>query len=174
MEQKHLIQALLNGNRKAQEDLYKEFRSLWFTICLRYCSNEADALDALQNGLIQIYSNISKFDIDKGSLKSWTCKIIVNACLMHLRQKTVFQTELAEGNAVQSEDETPIEKMSAQELVQLVQALPVGYRTVFNLYVMEGMSHDEIAEELGITKGTSKSQLFKARKLLQNQLEVMI
>lgn len=176
MNEIQIIEGVKKSNREAQTELFRLYRSHWYMICMRYNKNSNDALDALQNGLIKIYSKINLFDSNKGNFKNWSSKVMINENLMYLRSKnqsfTVeYNTEI---NQVENEDETPLDMLSTQELIKLIQLLPNGYRIVFNMYVMEGYSHTEIAEQLGITVGTSKSQLFKARKMLQQQLEVMI
>jgi RNA polymerase sigma factor (sigma-70 family) len=164
------------NNRKAQAQLYDEFGSLWYSICLRYNNNDEDAQDALQNALIKIYTKIKQFDPEKGSFKSWSARIVVNENLMLLRKnKTNFvkaPDELSHELTDNSLLATDI--LSAGELTRLIQSLPEGYRMVFNLYVIEGYSHEEIAEKLGISQGTSKSQLYKAKQKLKQKLEVLI
>ena len=132
--------------------------------------------DALQNGLIQIFKKYDQYDSDKGSFKSWSSKVMVNENLLLIRRnKSIFAfDELS--NCVDHSDngEGAIERMSMEELTLLIQKLPDGYRSVFNLYVIEGYSHKEISEMLGISIGTSKSQLFKARKILQNEIELVL
>lgn len=176
MSEEQIIHGVKQGDRDAQTALFTQYRSHWYMICLRYNKDANDALDALQNGLIKIYTKMHMFDLSKGSFKAWSSQVIVNENLMFLRKRTQsFKVEdISEINQIEQEGETPIDMLSAEELTKLVQLLPDGYRVVFNMYVMEGYSHAEIAEELGISSGTSKSQLFKARKLLQQRLEVLI
>jgi len=161
------------NNREAQEQLYTIFKKSWFMICLRYNRNRADALDALQNALVNIYSKIHQFDAKKGSFKSWSSRIVANESLMLLRKKvSSFEVQsLPEEFELIDKSETPIDKLSAKELTLLIQKLPDGYRTVFNLYVMEGKNHSEISTLLNISEGTSKSQLYKARKFLRQKID---
>lgn len=174
---KHLIKQCIRGNRKAQQELYNEHASAWYTICLRYMKNRNDANDALQNALVKIYSKLDSFDPAYGSFGAWTARIVVNESLMLLRKNTnlrsfhVFDEDYLEGI---SDEDTPIDVLSAEELVNMIQKLPDGYRVIFNMNVIEGYTHREIAEKLNISEGTSKSQLFKAKKFLKNQLEVII
>ena len=176
MTEKQLVKGLINGDRRAQSYCYEHYKSGWYMICLRYQNNSATALDSLQNALIKIFSKTSQFNPDKGSFKSWSSRIVVNENLMELRKKSnqVFVEDIQESYDLFDESESPVEMLSAQELTKLIQQLPDGYRTIFNMYVVEGYSHIEISKQLGISAGTSKSQLFKARKLLQQQLEVLI
>lgn len=171
-----LIKKARKRDRKAQAQLYEQFGSLWYSISLRYNADEDDARDALQNALIKIYSNIKQFDPDRGSFKSWSSRIVVNENLMFLRKQKRKFTQAPEELSYElpDEDQSAMDILSAKELTRMIQSLPDGYRSVFNLYVIEGFSHEEIAEQLGISPGTSKSQLFKAKKYLRQKLEVLI
>ena len=176
MQIKELISQAKKQNSKAQMELYKTFKSYWYTICLRYNRNGFDADDCLQNALINIFSKLNQFDQDRGDFKSWSAQIVVNDNLMFLRKKKQnFQTfDLEDEKHVVEPVSEESSVISSENLTKLIQALPDGYRTVFNLYVIEGYTHAEISEILEISIGTSKSQLSKARKLLQHQLEVVI
>jgi len=171
-----IIARAKNKDRKAQGMLYAEFNVKWFMISLRYCSNRADASDVLQNALVKIFLKLDQFDSVRGNFSSWSSKIVVNESLMFLRQRSnAFKNvEVNDELLAFNENESPIDILSAEELTSLIQKLPDGYRTVFNLYVIEGYNHNEIADLLKITSGTSKSQLSKARKLLQQKLEVIL
>lgn len=173
MEDKNIIKQVRQNKRGAQKLLYEKYKRQWYTICLRYHRDSHDAADVLQNALIKIYTKIDSYDEKKGSFSAWSSKIIANESLMFLRKrKNLFSTDSIENaNGLSDDNETPIDKLSCQELTKYIQALPIGYRTVFNLYVMEGYTHPEISNLLDITVGTSKSQLYKARKLLQRKIE---
>jgi len=173
MNDEKIINEVKKNNRKAQEQLYTKYKTFWFMICLRYHKNRADALDALQNALVNIFSKIHQFDEKKGSFNAWSSRIVVNENLMLLRKKvSSFDMEsISDKFEVRDHGETPVDKLCAKELTLLIQELPEGYRAVFNLYVMEGKNHNEIATLLNISKGTSKSQLYKARKFLQRKIE---
>ena len=175
MESQYIREAKKQKPR-AQTALYELYKRYWFAICLRYQGSRQDAEDCLQNSLIKIFSNIKQFDSAKGEFKSWSAQIIVNENLMFLRsaQRTeelnetnhnIFSDELAEEEGI---------GISAEQLTRLMQKLPVGYRTVFNLYVMEGYTHKEIGEILNISSGSSKSQLAKARRMLRRHMEVLV
>lgn len=157
-------------------ELYKEYRQHWYLICLRYQRSSTQADDALQNGLMQIFKNYDQFDQEKGSFKSWSSKIMVNENLLLIRRnKSIFAfDDLSNCAEFADASEGAIERMSMEELVLLIQKLPDGYRSVFNLYVIEGYSHKEISEMLNISVGTSKSQLFKAKKILKTEIEVVL
>jgi len=176
MSEAELISRVKKGQPKAQTLLYHKYRTLWFAMCLRYSKNRDDALDALQNALIKILSNLHQFDRDKGSFKSWSTKIVINENLMLLRKKNlqleVIDSRLEDMEAYSIENSES--SFSKKELIQIIQALPNGYRAVFNLYVMEGYSHQEIADILSISIGTSKSQLSKAKKMLRAKLGLLI
>lgn len=165
-----IIQQCISGKRKAQRELYDKYRSVWFTVCLRYLNQRQDALDALQNSLVKIYSNLKSFDQTKGKFTTWSSRIVVNECLMLIRKRTKVKAPGEELLSFPASMPSAVEQLSAKEIVRLVQGLPDGYRTVFNLYAIEGYKHHEIAEMLGISVGASKSQLHKARKLLQNHI----
>lgn len=176
MSENQIILAARKNDHNAQTQLYYKYKTVWYMICLRYNNCEADALDVLQNALINIFSKLKQFDNQKGNFKSWSCKIVVNENLMFLRKKvSSFKVGFLEEHLhVQDRNETAIDMLSSEELIKMIQKLPEGYRAVFNLYVLEGYSHKEISKILGINIGTSKSQLYKAKKLLQHKLEVLI
>jgi len=176
MQIKHLITKAKKRDAAAQRALYAHFKAYWYAICLRYNRNTFDADDCLQNSLINIFSKLDQFDVNKGDFKSWSAQVVVNDNLMFLRKKKnnfeAFDLEMDIADVSKVTEESSI--ISSENLTKLIQALPDGYRTVFNLYVLEGYTHNEIASILNISIGTSKSQLSKARKLLQHQLEAVI
>ena len=177
MNETEILNGVRRKERSAQTALFNLYKTHWYMICLRYNRDQDEAKDALQNGLIKIYSQIAKFDPAKGNFKSWSSKILVNENLMLIRKRReIFSIDqIAESDYLtEQEEEAETERLSSEELTQLIQKLPDGYRVVFNMYVMEGYTHNEIASTLNISVGTSKSQLFKAKKLLQQQLEVLI
>lgn len=161
----HLLDLCRKGDRKAQQTLYQRMAPVLMGICRRYLTRGEEAEEALGNAFIKIFTKLHTFD-GEGSFEGWMKRITVRECLSYLRSgKHVFDQDW-EGDIAapaQGSDE-------AAHLLGLVQALPTGYRTVFNLYAIEGYNHAEIAEMLGISSGTSKSQLSKARKMLQEQL----
>ena len=171
-----LVQACMRSDRKAQKALYEKYKKSWFMCCLRYADNKMDAEDMLQNAVIAIFSSLKTYDANKAPFSTWAYKVVVNAALQHIRKwrKNDYLTESeASANNYPDQTETIYDKMSARELMDMVQRLPTGYRVVFNLYVMEGYKHHEIAEKLGISISTSKTQLFKARQMLKKQLELL-
>ena len=147
-----------------------------FALCVRYCRNREEAEDVLQNGFITVFKNIGNFRGD-GSFEGWIRKIIVNTALMHLRSKKnelSFSDVEDLGKAHPESQFDTASQINANELKKMLERLPEGYRLVFNLFAIEGYSHKEIAEMLGINEGTSKSQLSKARNYLQEMLKKMM
>lgn len=176
MTEKQLIKKAKKNSRQAQTELYEQYSRYWFSICLRYNSDRNMAADILQESIIKIFSKMKQFDDSKGEFKSWSSRIVVNENLMFIRKKSSFiqEQELNDDLLVYDVNESPIDKLGAEELTTLISSLPIGYRNVFNLYVIDGYNHKEISEMLAISEGTSKSQLHKARNLLKRKLEVVI
>jgi RNA polymerase sigma factor (sigma-70 family) len=172
VEELRIIKRSIKGVKSAQRELYEQYRQTWYVICLRYAACDQDAHDMLQNALVKIYSNLKSYDSNKGSFKAWSSAIVVNECLMFLRKSKgiMMMREEYVQNVILTAPSTAVHKMAAEEIMTMVRALPDGYRAVFNLYGIEGYSHKEIAELLGISVGTSKSQLHKARKMLQDMI----
>jgi RNA polymerase sigma-70 factor (ECF subfamily) len=169
--EKRLIEGCLSGDVKVQESFYHRYADTMYAICLRYSSNQDEAKDFLQAGFIKIFNNLSRFRFT-GSLEGWMKRIMVNNALEALRKKMRF-SQMDSIDDIQPAIHGVSENMHGLEVNDIliqISKLPVGYRTVFNLYVMEGYSHKEISEELGINIGTSKSQLSKARTMLQHKL----
>jgi RNA polymerase sigma-70 factor (ECF subfamily) len=160
-----LLEKCRKGDRKAQHDLYQRMAPVLMGICRRYLTRGEEAEEALANSFIKIFTRLDSFQ-NEGSFEGWMKRVTVRECLTYLRsRKNPFDQDW-EGDL----PSPPTSTDEATHLMMLVQALPTGYRTVFNLYAIEGYSHAEIAEMLDINVGTSKSQLSKARKLLQEQL----
>ncbi len=166
-----LIRDLKKKKSKAQHLVFQQYGDYLYRICFRYMGNRDDAQDSLSKGFLNILTKISETNIsDEKVLKAWMKKVIINQCLMELRKRKLFFLEL---ELIEEIEESPIyadSKIIEADLVRMVFNLPTGYRTVFSLYVIEGYKHDEIAEKLGITVGTSKSQLRKARLQLQTMI----
>lgn len=172
LTEKELIHSCIKGNRNSQRLLYEQYSGKLFALCLRYAKDRTDAEDFLQEGFIKIYTNLGQYKFE-GSFEGWMRRIMVTTALQHLRKdKQNPEYELPEKHLALADDKDDvIDKLSADELVAQIQLLPTGYRTVFNLYVLEEFSHKEIAAELGISEGTSKSQLARARLLLQKMVK---
>lgn len=144
-----------------------------YGVCLRYAGNVEDANDLLQEGFIKVYINLSKFR-SEGSFEGWIRKIFVNTSIEHFRRKTqLYNITEAQENTIEDADINALNKLAVKDIIQLINELSPGYKTVFNLYVVEGYSHKEIAAMLGITIGTSKSQLARAKSVLKKSLEAI-
>lgn len=168
-----LVQGCKDRIPAAQSALYKQYGKSLLILCLRYVSNEEDAKELLTDSFIAAFNNFSKFEYKgEGSVQAWLKRIAINQCLMHLRKNKMRFEEIKDTHdEQQSSNENVMEQMSAREILLLIHNLPPGYRAVFNLYVFEELPHKEIAELLQISESTSKSQLYKARQLLQKQLQ---
>lgn len=169
MTEAELITGCQQADAKAQKLLYKRFASQMYGVCMRYLKNEMDAEDALLNGFMKIYKNIDRFEA-KGSFEGWVRRIMVNEALAFLRKKEPLHMGIDDSHIQVAGSGTADQDLAEGELLELLRTLPAGYRAVFNLYAIEGYGHKEIAEMLGITEGTSKSQLSKARAMLQRRL----
>lgn len=171
-----LIKKSKRNNSVAQRALYEKYRVKWFMICLRYAPDRDEAEDMMQEGLISIFKEIKQYDPGKASFSAWSNKIMVNAALQHLRKwkKLKFNQNIDEYDMEIPIQEEAYSKIGAKELTEMVQQLPDGYRTIFNLYVMEGYKHREIAEMLSISENTSKTQLLKAKNMLRDRLEKVL
>lgn len=169
-----LIERCLAGDRAAQKAFYERFSPLMFAVCRRYLRQREDAEEALVNGLFKALTRLSDYQF-AGSFEGWVRKIIVNEALMLLRKRQPLVFPGDEMQVPDSPDSFSIEAdISAREILALLDQLPTGYRTVFNLYVLEGFKHHEIAEQLGISINTSKSQLALAREKLKKLLSGMM
>lgn len=141
-----------------------------YAVCLRYSSNSDDARDLLQEGFIKVFRNLEKFR-HEGSFEGWMRRVFVNTSIEHFRKKVHINT-ISEKDEAGIEDASwnALDSLAEKDVVELIRNLSPGYRTVFNMYVVEGYSHKEIAEMLGITEGTSKSQLARAKAILQKKV----
>ncbi|WP_232825632.1 RNA polymerase sigma factor [Algoriphagus litoralis] len=167
MEDKIINQAK-KGNQKAQRELYDRFGRRMYALCLRYVRIQEDAEEILSNGFVKAFDSLSSFENrESKSFESWLKRILVNECLMFLRKQNKAPMMIESDENIETTGETVIEKLSADELFTLILKLPEGYRTVFNLFEIEGYSHPEIADKLGISVGTSKSQLSKAKAAMK-------
>ncbi|MDT8346731.1 MAG: sigma-70 family RNA polymerase sigma factor [Flavobacteriaceae bacterium] len=163
-----LVHSAQQNKATAQYALFKKFAPGMKAVAFRYVKDEHQAEDLLQNAFIKCFKQLKHFEF-KGSFEAWLRKIVVNECLDFLRTKKHIQFEDAQLESLQ-EFYNPLENLHAREhLEKLIDQLPEGYKLVFMMYCIEGYKHDEIAELLNISIGTSKSQLFKARKWLQNE-----
>ena len=172
--EKDFIDACIARERWAQKKLYEENYSLLMGVCLRYSSNHEDALDILHEGFIKILNNIHKYQVGT-SLVAWMRRIIVNTAIDYYRMQSRRRTEdLETAYGVQSNDPDILSQLTVQEIIKCIQQLSPAYRSVFNLYVVEGFSHKEISDLLEITESTSRSNLVKARSKLKDLLAVTL
>jgi RNA polymerase sigma-70 factor (ECF subfamily) len=168
---KEIIDGCKKGKRKSQELLYHQFAAKMFAVCLYYAGNKTEAEDFLQSGFIKVFENIKQYQ-EKGIFEAWLRKIFMHTALTKYREKKLMllpdykETEYL----LDSNQEDVLSKISTNDLLCLIQQLPPAYRLVFNLYAIEGYSHREIAEMLGLQEGTSKSNLSRARQILQQKL----
>ncbi|MFB9055209.1 RNA polymerase sigma factor [Mariniflexile ostreae] len=169
MSLNQLIEDCKSDNTKAQSELYKLFSSKLFSICLKYSRNYAEAEDNLQDSFLTIFSKIEQFK-HKGSFEGWLKRITVNTVMQRYRKEKVFEI-VNETAADEIEIDIDEEEVSLDFLLKCIQNLPDRYRLVFNLYVLDGYSHKEIAEMLSINIGTSKSNLARARQQLKDTIE---
>lgn len=166
-----LIKGCIAGDRRLQEELYRRFSPKMYAVCLRYANNADDAQDLLQEGFIKVYRNLHRFRAE-GSFEGWIRRVFVNTSIEHFRKKSTRLSMVTdkEENTIEDADITAIHKLAEKDIINIIQELSPGYRTVFNLYVVEGYSHKEIGELLGISEGTSKSQLARAKGVLQKKI----
>ncbi|MBO4595657.1 MAG: sigma-70 family RNA polymerase sigma factor [Bacteroidales bacterium] len=167
-----LLQKCRDGDRRAQKQLYDALSAKMFAVCLRYMGGREAAEDVFQEGFVTVFTRLDSYSGD-GSFEGWARKIFVNTALMSLRKKDILRQseEVDVVRSLAADSPTPIQNMSYRELNAMIAELPPGFRTVFNMYVVEGYSHKEIAEELGISETTSRSQLQRARTMLQNRIK---
>lgn len=168
---KILIDGCLAKNQKSQKALFDTFAPTMYAICLRYSGNSEQAKDLLQDGFIKVYSKLADYKFE-GSFEGWLKRIFINIALEYLRK------EKRQPDIVNVEETTELQSetfhfnnIDSRKIIELIQKLPPGYRTAINLFIIEGYSHREIAELLEISENTSKSQLFKARQMLQKMLK---
>jgi len=176
-KEEKLIEGCLAGKRKAQNELYTRFSPILYGICLRYAADRFEAQDILQEGFVRIFSSLSTFG-GKGSFEGWMKRIVVNNALNHIRNRSrqgLFSefedTDNIPEPAPETDENSP--PPDTATLLRLIQELPEGYRMVFNLYVFEDYTHKEIAEVAGISESTSKTQLMRARNLLQKKISFL-
>ena len=172
MSEAELIKSCISGNSLAQKQLYEKYNRKMMGVCLRYAGDYDEAKDILQDGFIKLFEKLGTFS-GTGSFEGWMRRIFVNTSLdYHRRTKQERQMlDIDDVGFFLSVKELITDEMAAEDLMKILQRIPVGYRTVFNLFAIEGYSHKEISEMLGITESTSKSQYSRAREFLKNILE---
>lgn len=169
MTEKELVEGCIREDRKCQKRLWEMYAPKLLTVSLRYLQNREDAEDVMMESFVKIFDHLPGFRY-QSSLETWMRRIVANASINKLRANKLTYS-LDEHAFDLPYSDTGFEQMDARQLMGLLEKLPVGYRTVFNMFAIEGFSHKEIAESLGIDEGTSRSQLAKARKILQEMIE---
>ena len=173
MADEEIIRSCISGDAKAQKQLFEKYSRRMMGLCMRYASHREEAEDMLQEGWIKVFRNLHQFRFE-GSAEGWLKRVIVNACLEMLRKnkKMVNQVDIELIEEITPSEINSSDAMTANDLLKMIHKLPAGYRTVFNLYAVEGYSHKEIGDMLGINESTSKSQYSRARAHLQKMLEL--
>ncbi|HTD93279.1 MAG TPA: sigma-70 family RNA polymerase sigma factor [Chitinophagaceae bacterium] len=169
-----LIKGCIEDDRRMQEELYRRFSPRMYGVCLRYAGNAEEAQDILQDGFVKVFKKLSSFR-GEGSFEGWIRRIFVNTAIEHLRRKRYLQpvTEKEEAT-LEGNYLSVLDNLAEKDILDLVRQLSPGYRTVFNMYVVEGYTHKEIGEIMGISEGTSKSQLSRAKVILQEMVKDFI
>jgi RNA polymerase sigma factor (sigma-70 family) len=168
--EEQIREGCVKGDCKYQQMLYNMFASKMFSVCLRYANEYNSAQDLLQEGFVKVFKNVEKFR-GEGSFEGWVRRIFVNTAIEHYRkQVNLYALHDTEARGYEFYEENALETLKQEDIMKMIQKLSDGYRTVFNLYVIEGFSHKEIGGMMGISEGTSKSQLARARYLLQKMI----
>ena len=172
MEDYELVRQCIKGNSRAQKALFDKYAPKMFSVCMRYMKKTEESEDALQDSFVKIFSKLSDFKYE-GVLEGWIRRIVVNSCLDQIRKNSKFLNDVqAEEVEYKLEQNSFIaENLMAEDLMKLIQRMPDGYRIVFNMFAIEGYSHQEIAAQLGVTESTSKSQYVRARAYLRERIE---
>lgn len=165
-----LLKDCKKGNPSAQQKMYERFAPKMLGVCIRYIHDREEAEHVMIGGMVKVFEKLEQY-LGEGSLEGWIRRIMVNESLMYIRKNKNMSLEVEVEKAEFEPDYNCLESnLEAEDLLTLIAELPVGYRTIFNLYAIEGYSHKEIADTLGINENTSKSQLSRARKHLQSRL----
>ncbi len=173
MDEATLVKCCKDNNPAAQKALYDKYVEPMMIVCLRYVADHEDAKEVLMDAFLNFFKHIGGFTyLGDGSVRAWLKKITVNQCLMQLRKRKMYYAPGKEVEQYEHVDtgENALDYLNAKEIMAMIHTLPDGYRTVFNLYFFEGMNHKEISELLGISEGTSKSQLHRGRALLKGKI----
>lgn len=164
-QEKSLIKKAISNNREAQKQLFEQYSPKMLGVCRQYVKDLHHAEDLLLQGFLKVFTNLHKFK-HEGSFEGWIRRIMVNTCISYLRKKN--RIDLSDEDYVFNDSATEsLESTTVEDIQKLIDQLPEGYKMVFNLFTIEGYKHSEIAQQLNISESTSKSQLFKARKMLQ-------
>lgn len=171
MTEEVLLQGCINNEPMAQKELYQKYNSKMLSVCYRFAHNREDAEDMLQEGFIKVFSQIHTFR-SQGALEGWIRRIMVHTCINHLKRNKKFNesVDLIHANGLQVREDSVPSIVQAKQVIECIRLLPIGYRTVLNLYALEGYSHREIATVLDIEESTSRSQYTRARQMLEDIL----
>ena len=171
MTEEALLQGCIKNNASAQKELYDKYSYKMFAVCYRYAHNREDAEDMLQEGFIKVFSQIHKFE-NRGALEGWIRRIMIHTCINILKKNKRFNesVDLIHATALQVREESVPSIIQAKEVVECIRMLPLGYRTVLNLYAIEGFSHKEISTILDVEESTSRSQYTRAKAMLEDIL----
>ena len=171
MTEEAILQGCLHNQPVAQRELYNRFSPKMLAVCYRFAHNREDAEDMLQESFIKVFSQIHTFQ-NKGAFEGWIRRIIVHTCINHLKKNKRFNesVDIINASAIQVREESIPSIVQAKQIVECIRLLPIGYRTVLNLYAIEGYSHKEIAEMLDIEESTSRSQYTRAKQMLEEIL----
>jgi RNA polymerase sigma factor (sigma-70 family) len=172
MDDYTLVTECVKSNPRAQQALFERFAPKMFTVCLRYAKNKEQAEDILQDGFVKVFAKITAFKME-GSLEGWIRRVMVNTALDQIRKNVKSLGEISTDDVAYKLDSNDFiaENLMAEDLMKLIQSMPEGYKVVFNMFAIEGYSHAEIAEQLGVTESTSKSQYSRARAYLRERIE---
>lgn len=171
MTEEAILQGCLKNDAVAQRELYNKYSPKMLAVCYRFAHNREDAEDMLQDGFIKVFSQIHTFE-NRGAFEGWIRRIIVHTCINILKRNKKFNesVDLVHATGLQIRDESVPSIIQAKQVVECIRMLPMGYRTVLNLYAIEGYSHREIAKMLGIEESTSRSQYTRAKVMLEEIL----
>jgi len=171
-DEAHLIDDCKNGVAAAQKYLYESYARKMMGVCMRYITNYETARDLMHDGFIKVFTRIDTFS-HEGSFEGWMRRIFATTALEYLRKNDVLKAsyDIDTSFDIQQDDESAVERISAEELREMIAALPAGFKAVFNLYAIEGYSHKEIGEMLNIAESTSRSQVTRARAILQQRIK---
>lgn len=171
MTEEAILQGCLQNNATSQRELYTRYSPKMLAVCYRFAHNREDAEDMLQEGFIKVFSQIHTFR-NQGAFEGWIRRIVVHTCINHLKKNKRFNesVDIIHANSIQVREETVPSIVQAKQIVECIRLLPMGYRTVLNLYAIEGYTHKEIAEMLDIEESTSRSQYTRAKQMLEDIL----
>lgn len=171
MTEEAILQGCLQNNATSQRELYTRYSPKMLAVCYRFAHNREDAEDMLQEGFIKVFSQIHTFR-NQGAFEGWIRRIVVHTCINHLKKNKRFNesVDIIHATSIQVREESVPSIVQAKQIVECIRLLPMGYRTVLNLYAIEGYSHKEIAEMLDIEESTSRSQYTRAKQMLEDVL----